>query len=240
MINFKGWQKTSLIEYPDKISTVLFTGGCNFRCPYCYNSGLVLNPDKLQNISEDQVIDYLDKRKYLYQAVVVSGGEPCMQEGLYDFMFKIKNLGLLTGLETNGSFPDKIRYLLNSELLDYIAMDIKAPMNVYKYGTAAGIDCLKRMKRIIIKIKQSIELIKNSGIKYEFRTTFAPDIHNPEDTNAIADMMNGNYVVQAFLPGKTVMNGELNEKHSASFNMKLKESFLAAKKRYTNLSVRNI
>ena len=138
MIIFKGWQKTSLIEYPDKISTVVFTGGCNFRCPYCYNSGLVLSPEKKKNISEYEVLEYLKDNKY-YQAVIVSGGEPCLQTGLLNFLKKAKKLELLTGLETNGSFPEIIRKLLDLKLLDYIAMDIKAPLDIYKYGNAIGI-----------------------------------------------------------------------------------------------------
>lgn len=192
---FKGWQKTSLIEYPDKISTVLFTGGCNFRCPYCYNSELVLYPEKMQNIYDYDVLEYLKNNQTLYQAVIVTGGEPCMQKGLTDFLIKVKELGFLTGTETNGSLPLIINNLLQLEIIDYIAMDIKAPLEIEKYGNAIGINCTYKLEKIINNIKNSIELILYSGIKYEFRTTFVPQIHNTTDANTIAEIMKGNYVL---------------------------------------------
>ncbi len=241
MIVFKGWQKTSLMEYPDKISTVLFTGGCNFRCPYCYNSELVLTPEKNKNISEYDVLEHLNNNKY-YQAVIVSGGEPCLQPGLISFFKKVKSSGFLTGLETNGAFPEVIKSLLDSGLLDYIAMDIKAPLDIDKYSNAIGIiDNHKLLKTILKKIKQSIEIISNSGIKYEFRTTFTPEIHRLEDADAIAENVKGNYAIQCFIPKETVMNRSFN-KVNTIFNGQLKNTFNRIKNQYkfNKISIRNI
>ena len=242
MIVFKGWQKTSLIEYPDKISTVVFTGGCNFRCPYCYNSELVLSPEKNKSISEFEILEFVKNNKHFYQAVIVSGGEPCLKTGLTNFFKKVKEIGLLTGLETNGSRPQVIQKLLDLKLIDYIAMDIKAPLDIYKYGNAIGIiDNEKLQVSIIKKIKRSIELISNSGIKYEFRTTFTSATHSSKDAGTIAGTLKGNYAIQCFIPKETVMNRSLN-KVDAIFNGRLKNTYNKIKDKYkfNRISIRNI
>ena len=133
-MTFKGWKQTSLIEYPGKISTVVFTGGCNFRCPFCYNSQLVERPQQLADLDADTVLNYLEDNAHLYQALVITGGEPTLNTGVPDFLSRVKALGLCTGMETNGSNPVMVAKLLEQELVDYIAMDVKAPLDWEAYS----------------------------------------------------------------------------------------------------------
>ncbi len=135
---FKGWLKTSLIEYPGRVCTVLFSGGCNFRCPYCYNRELVLGYRKLPDIESEEVINFLKVNLNLYQAVMVTGGEPTLNRELPEFLCKVKELELSCGLESNGSDPDLLKSLLDQELIDFVAMDIKAPLTMEKYSRTSG------------------------------------------------------------------------------------------------------
>lgn len=167
-----GYLKTSAIEWSGKISSVLFVPGCNFRCPFCYNRDLVLNPDKLPKISEKEVFADLKKRKKWIDAVVVTGGEPTLQSDLDKFLKKVKKLGFLTMIETNGSKPEVIHKLIAKKLVDYIAMDIKACLNK-NYGKTVGKKDLD-----FTLLLRSIREILNSGIDFEFRTTVVPGIHD--------------------------------------------------------------
>jgi len=179
----KGYLQTSVIEWPGKISSVVFTAGCNFRCSFCYNSGLV-DPNRraeLQEISEESVIEDLLKRKKWIDALVVTGGEPCLQPDLPEFLKIIKSMGFLTMIETNGSRPETIAKLLNDKIIDRIAMDIKGPLDQYTEITK-----IENGEWIMDKIKESIKIILNSGIEYEFRTTVVPGIH---DVSVIQDML---------------------------------------------------
>jgi pyruvate formate lyase activating enzyme len=200
---FRGWQKTSLIEYPGKISTVLFTGGCNFRCPFCYNGELVLHQEKLPAVTEEEVFSLLAKRKGLYQAVIVTGGEPTLDEGLPAFLKKVKALGLLSGLETNGTNPAMLRTLLKEKLLDFIAMDVKAPLTREKYAAATGTD-----GKLVEKVLESVQVLKKSGIDYELRTTILPSLHTREDVILMAQQLKGakKYVLQQFRPEKDMID----------------------------------
>lgn len=201
---FRGWQKTSLIEYPGKVSTVLFTGGCNFRCPFCYNRELVLSPGKLPKITEDEVFSMLDNRKGLYQAVMVTGGEPTMDETLPEFLRKVKSHGLLAGLETNGTNPGMLKLMVKEKLLDYIAMDVKAPLSPENYAAATGVDDIGLFKNIV----ESVKIIMKSGIDYEFRTTVVPALHTKEDILQTGKALKGakKYVLQQFNPGKDIID----------------------------------
>lgn len=199
-MEFKGHQKSSFIDYPDKICTVLFTGGCNFRCSYCHNSDLVYN--KGETITEDFIFDYLEKRKKMLDAVCISGGEPTLHDELYDFIKKVKAKGYLVKLDTNGTNPDILNKLIADGLLDYVAMDIKAPMSKYNIVANTNID--------IEKIIRSINIIKDSDIDYEFRTTICRELLNEEDILEIAEYLKGSkrYYMQSFRDGDTVLGGE--------------------------------
>ena len=207
-MTFKGWQKTSLIEYPGRICTVLFTGGCNFRCPYCYNRQLVLGYRKMPDIESEEVINFLKCNLNLYQAVMVTGGEPTLNRDLPEFLCKVKELELSCGLESNGSNPDLLRGLLDHELVDFAVMDIKAPLAIEKYSRASGV----HSSRLLARVERSIELIMGSALEYEFRTTVAPGIISRDDLLAIGRSIKGakKYVLQQYVPGE-VLNKQLNE-----------------------------
>jgi len=177
---------------------VLFAGGCNFRCPYCQNSGLVLHPESLPEINPADVFQLLRRRRGLVDGVVITGGEPTLHGSLEDFLRKLKELGLATKLDTNGYRPQVLRELLEQGLLDYVAMDIKAPPA--KYSLAAGVPIDLR------RIEESIGLILSSGIEHEFRTTVVPGIVAPEDIEEMAKIIAGarKCVLQQFRPQGTL------------------------------------
>ncbi len=197
----------SLIDYPDKLSAVIFTAGCNFRCPYCYNSELVL-PEKIGNtssITEDEVFSFLKQRRGLLDGVVLSGGEPLIQPGLRDFIAQVKELGFLIKLDTNGTFPKMLEELIRNNFLDYVAMDIKRSTDYYEAGAGVTVD--------LQRITTSIHLIINSAPDYEFRTTVVPDIDEQEIIK-IAAMITGakRYILQPFIiPAQKELVGPMEE-----------------------------
>lgn len=176
-----GFQKTSLLDYPDEISAIIWTVGCDFRCPFCYNKDIVVGNATL--ITEEEVLTFLQKRKGLVDALVISGGEPLMHEDIAAFIKKVKNLGYLVKIDTNGMHPEELKSLIDQKLVDYVAMDIKAPKS--KYDKLAGV------KTDIDKIEKSIEIIKSSAPDYEFRTTFTPGLLTKEDIVEIAKWLQG-------------------------------------------------
>lgn len=181
-MEIRGYLKTSVIEWPGKISSVIFVPGCNFRCPFCYNRDLVLNPKKLAKFSEGEIIADLKKRKKWVEGVVVTGGEPTLQTDLSRFLSRCKQMGFLTMIETNGSNPSVISKLVISNLLDFIAMDIKGPLDE-RYIQIANYQLQ------ITNIKKSIRLILDSGLDFEFRTTVTPGIHNKKVLLEIAKQL---------------------------------------------------
>lgn len=156
-------EKTSLIDYPDHLASILFFGGCSFKCPYCYNDDLVYHSDQLPDIPEDEVLAVLKKRRHLIEGVVFTGGEPTLQKGLADFMRQIRELGLKIKLDTNGYQPEMLEQLLKQGLVDYIAMDVKADPN--SYSAVAGVPV------IVSRLDQSLAILKGAAVDYEFRTT---------------------------------------------------------------------
>ena len=176
-----GLQKVTLVDYPGKIACTVFLSGCNFRCPFCYSKELVLPIDikKQPEIDPKQFFSFLKERKGMIDACVLCGGEPTINNDLKDFIKKIREIGYLIKLDTNGYLPEKLKELIDENLLDYIAMDIKSCFKDYSLATGINVD--------VSKIKESIELIKNSGIDYEFRTTIVPGIHTKE---SIVEMAN--------------------------------------------------
>lgn len=197
-----GLQKLTLIDFPNCLATTVFLTGCNFLCPWCYSSELVL-PEKIKSqpkIAKKDFFHFLkEKRKYL-EGVVICGGEPTIHDNLPSFINKIKKLGFLVKLDTNGSNPEMLTTLLKKNLLDYIAMDLKAPLNDLKYQKAVGVKIKTE------KIKKSIKIIKESKIDYEFRTTVVPGIHLKEDIIQIAKAIfpAKKYFLQNFKPEKTL------------------------------------
>ena len=195
-----GIEKSSFIDYPGKICTVYFTPGCNFRCAYCHNSPAVMGKGEL--IKEEEILLYLEKRKKFIDAVCISGGEPTLQEDLDWFIEKLKSKGFFIKLDTNGTNPDILQKLLDKKLIDYVAMDIKGPL--YKYSLLAGIEVA------VEPIKESINIIKNSNIDYEFRTTICKELLSPNDIRNIANLLKGSraYYLQNFKDGDTILAGK--------------------------------
>ena len=191
-------QKTSFIDYPGRISAIVFTQGCNFRCPYCHNPELVVPERYCETIYPEDVFSYLEKRRGKLDAVVITGGEPTLQARLIPFMQRIKTMGFLVKLDTNGSRPQVLREAIAKEIPDYIAMDIKAPWD--KYALVAG------SLVNITDIKDSIDLVMNSGIPYEFRTTLVKTLLEPDDVMSIGKLIRGSslYVLQKFVSSKHV------------------------------------
>jgi len=222
-----GLQKTSLLDYPDKISSVIFTCGCNFRCSYCHNPHLVEKAEA--KIDEKELLETLERRKNYIDAVVVTGGEPTIQKDIKDFLKKIKDMAFLIKLDTNGAEPEILEDLLKNKLIDYVAMDIKAPLDLYKDITNTDIDAEK--------IKRSIELVMNSGLDYEFRTTAYPKL-SIDDFRKILQLIKGakRYFIQQFEPGN-VLKDERLEPHERE---KLYEILDIAKDFVDEVGVRNV
>jgi len=196
---FGGWQKFSLIDYPGKVSAVLFTQGCPFRCPYCHNPELVsVGQGMFAPITEKDVLDFLASRRGQLDGVVITGGEPTIQFDLLDFLSQVKEMGFSVKLDTNGSRPEVLEAALGRGLVDYLAMDIKSPLEKYQAHTNSEVDQEK--------IRQSVSLVMNSGRDYEFRTTVVRERLSPEDLLEIGRLISGArlYVLQRFLPDKTL------------------------------------
>jgi len=176
-----GLQKTSLQDYPEEVSSIIWTIGCNFSCPFCYNKDLVNG--NIDEIAEDEIFSFLEKRRNLIDGLVISGGEPFLQKDLKEFCKKVKKIGYKIKIDTNGSYPYKLKELIDEKLVDYIAMDVKAPKKKY--------ESLTNVKTDIKKIEKSIEIIKNSDVDYEFRTTIVPNLLAKEDIFDIAKWLEG-------------------------------------------------
>ncbi len=187
-----------MIDYEGKLAAIIFTQGCNFRCPYCHNPELV-KPEKFQQlIPVEEVFSFLQKRKGKLDAVVITGGEPTLHTDLHNFIKQIKDMGFLVKLDTNGTNPEILQHLIEEKLVDYLAMDIKAPLNKYSKVTKVSVD--------VQKISRSIELIKNSAIEHEFRSTLVEDLLTEEEVLDIGELLEEKtrYFLQNFVPSKTV------------------------------------
>lgn len=183
-VKIYGLQKLTLLDYPGKMACTIFTGGCNFRCPYCHNRSLVFLNEQDGEFDKDDLFDYLNQRRNILDGVCISGGEPLLQDGLSDFIKEIKDYGLLVKLDTNGSNPDKLKELLDLGLVDYIAMDIKNTKD--KYALSIGLNDFN-----IEDIEKSVELLKSSSIDYEFRMTVVKEYHKDLDVDALGNWLRG-------------------------------------------------
>jgi pyruvate formate lyase activating enzyme len=189
-----GLQKFSLADFPGKISAIVFTRGCNFRCPYCHNPELVDPARYAPEIPQEEVLHFLGSRRGQLQGVVVTGGEPTLHDDLPVFIARIRALGFAVKLDTNGSNPDVLQGLISDSLLDYVAMDIKAPLAAYTRIAGAPIAAAD--------IERSVHLVIGSGLPHEFRTTYEGSLLSTQDMAAIAEIVRGCalFVVQGFRP----------------------------------------
>lgn len=202
-MNIDGLQKITLLDYPGHVACTVFLKGCNFRCPFCYNSSLIEKSQTNNGILEDDFFDFLKNRKGKLDGVAITGGEPLLQKDIVVFIEKIKQLGFKVKLDTNGSFPEKLSYLINNNLVDYVAMDIKNTYEKYHMTT-----CFNELS----SIKKSINILLTSNIDYEFRTTIVNELHAVEDFEAIGLMISGakNYYLQSFQNKDSVLNKSLS------------------------------
>lgn len=214
-MKISGMQKTSFIDYPGELATVLFTSGCNFRCPYCHNAELLKDNQKELDVDW---IQWLKSRKKNIDAVVISGGEPTLQEGLIDFIKLLKQEQFKVKLDTNGTSPETLEYLFQENLIDYIAMDLKGTLNVYKK--------IVNSNQLIEKVKKSINLIKQFAPDYEFRTTLTEDILfqciKDENLDELLELLKGakKYYIQNFKDGENVLVGKGKLKSVSDLDLK--------------------
>lgn len=201
-MNIAGVQKVTLLDYPGKVACEIFTQGCNFECPFCQNSSLIPITNTGE-FSEEEIFEYLNLRKNILDGVVITGGEPTVQKDLKGFIKKIKDLGLLVKLDTNGGNPKVLQELIDEDLVDYVAMDIKNIFN--KYNITAG-------KKINLdNIKKSIEILKASKIDYEFRTTIIKEMHSLDDIVSICKLVgDAKYYLQNFEDSENVIDHSLH------------------------------
>ncbi len=176
-----GFQKFSLLDYPGQLAAIVFTQGCNFRCPYCHNPGLVDPQNYTRIIPTSEILDFLDKRRGKLGAVSITGGEPTLQPDLPWFIAELRSMGFLIKVDTNGSFPDVIENLVSHKLVDYWAMDIKAPLHLYPIVSKSDIP--------VEQITRSMDLLRSSGMEFEFRTTFFEALFNWNDLEKIRELL---------------------------------------------------
>jgi pyruvate formate lyase activating enzyme len=205
----KGFDQMSLVDWDGMVATTLYLSGCNFRCPYCHNSELVLFPDKYESIPIDEVLAYVREHDDFLDGVVVTGGEPCAHRALFDLAKMLKAEGMKVKLDTNGSFPDVIQSLIDQELIDYVAMDIKAPLDFESYSRSAGITD----RRAFDRVKDSIDLLLEGRVDYEFRMTVVPALHRPSDLRQVAEQLKGaaRFFIQNYVPRNTIDPSFLDE-----------------------------
>lgn len=194
-----GFIETSLLDWDGHIVASIYLPGCNFRCPYCHNKNAVLDPDSFDEIPMEYIESYISENKDFLDGIVVSGGEPTIHDDLPDLLRKIKESGLKVKLDTNGTNPDLLESLISENLIDYIAMDVKAPLNK-KYSDTVGVDVN------LDNIRRSIDLIQSSGIDYEFRTTIVPIFLSEGDVHSLISELSGSkkYALQQFRPDYTL------------------------------------
>jgi len=216
-----GLQKFSVIDYTDHICAIIFTVGCNFSCPYCHNPELRGLNKGAELIEESEVLEFLKERVGKLEAVVITGGEPTLQPDLLDFIAKVKEMGYLVKLDSNGSNPHILQEAIDRNLVDYIAMDVKAPLDKYAEHVRRDIDTEK--------LKESIDLIMKSGVDYEFRTTVVRSLLSESDIMEIVDLVKGakRFYLQKFIPNKTndpsfMKEGSYSEEEFKAMQEKIK------------------
>lgn len=213
-MKIEGLQKLTLLDYPEKVACTIFTGGCNFRCPFCHNASLVIgnrgnvvpiDSQKNGEYTEEEILAFLRKRKGVLDGVCVTGGEPLLQPDLEAFIRKVKEMGYLVKLDTNGSFPEKLKSLAGQGLLDYVAMDIKNCLP--KYGQTIGIEDYDTAP-----VEESAAFLMEGSLPYEFRTTVTRELHTEEDMYRIRDWIGGAsaYYLQQFVDSGDVIRSGLH------------------------------
>ena len=236
-MEIKGFVHLSLVDWDGKLASVLFLPRCNFRCPFCHNYALVLHPEEAESIPLDRVEGYLRTHKDWLDGVCVTGGEPTVHADLPEFCSRLKGLGLAVKLDTNGANPLMLKGLIEEGLVDYVAVDIKAPLTVEKYSRAIGVDA----KNFLGEVKETVGMLLNSGMDYEFRTTVVPTLHHAKDIEEISRDIKGckRYILQKFdvnIKKKTL--DPAFSKLQAFTDEEMKAFLTAARKHVLNAKIR--
>lgn len=233
-MEIKGFIDISLVDWDGKISSVVFLAGCNLRCPFCYNVNLVLHPENLPTIPFEQIEDRLKKSRGWVDGVVILGGEPTIHSDLLGLCEKIKETDFLVKLDTNGTNPVMVKELIDKRLVDYIAMDIKAPLTVEKYSKVCGVN----VENLIDKIEETVGILLENEVEYEFRTTVVSGLHDERDIEEICQRIKGcgKYVIQNYKGDVETVDPKFNGKPFSEEKMK---TFLTtAKKIIPNTTLR--
>jgi len=214
----QGLQKLTLLDYPGRVACTVFTAGCNLRCPFCHNAGLVTHIDTDNRYDEEEFFPFLKKRKGILDGVCITGGEPLLQKDIADFIRRIREVGYSVKLDTNGCYPEKLRELVDGGLVDYVAMDIKNTPE--KYGATVGIDGFD-----VTPVLRSVEILKEGKVPYEFRTTVVEEYHSEEDFEIIGKILSGceKYFLQQFKDSGDLIGEGLNAPDKAKM-LKMLES----------------
>jgi len=225
-MDIKGFIGVSLVDWDGKVSSVIFLPGCNFRCPFCYNTKLVLQPAEMPTVPLERILDYLERNRRWIDGVVVTGGEPTINEDLPLLCQEIKKLDLLVKLDTNGTNPEMTQKLIEKRLIDYVAVDVKAPFVEEKYSKASG----TKSSALLPRVEKTTQTLLEGRVDYEFRTTLVPTIHQISDIQEICDKIKGcrKYVLQNFRADVETVNPDF-EKLKPFSNAEV-ESFLQAAK----------
>jgi len=231
-IIIKGFIKSSLLDWDGKIVSTIYVPYCNMRCPYCQNAGLLLNPDEYPTISIDEIKSFFLEHKDFMDGICLTGGEPCLYGDLLDFLKEFKDIGAKIKLDTNGTFPEKIKKVIEKNLVDYIAMDIKAPLDFEHYKKSSGL----KSRELFDRVKESIRIIMESDIDYEFRTTVVPTLHKEKDIEEIAKFIKGakKYALQNFQNQDTL---DENFKNIEPYKRKTLEKFAKSLSGYIQKAV---
>lgn len=208
--SIKGFDQMSLVDWDGMVATTLYTSGCNFRCPYCHNSGLVLFPDQYESIPLKEILSYIEEHDDFLDGVVITGGEPCIHKKLPGLIESLRETGMQIKLDTNGAFPDMLESLISEDLIDYVAMDIKAPLDFDSYARSSGISD----RRTLDRVRDSVDLLMDGPVDYEFRTTIVPALHRSSDLERIAEQLKGarRYVLQNYIARDTLDPEFLDQK----------------------------
>ena len=226
-----GFQKMTLLDFPNKVACTVFTGGCNLRCPFCHNAKLVTEINADDKYSEEEILSFLKKRVGLLDGVCITGGEPLIQDGVKDFIIKIKELGFKVKLDTNGFYPEKLKDLVRNNLVDYVAVDVKNSLK--KYPETAGIKDLD-----LKPFKESVEFLLKGEVEYEFRTTVVKEYHEIDDIEKIAEFIKGapRYFLQNFVDSGNLIGNNLHA-HEKETLLKMQT---VSKKHIPNTEIRGI
>lgn len=205
-MKFHGFQKMTVLDYPGHIACTAFTGGCNLRCPFCHNALLVTELDSSATIPEEEILAFLKKRQGLLDGIAITGGEPLLQPDMPAFIQKVKDLGFLVKLDTNGCYPEVLKQLVEDKLVDYVAVDIKN--SIAKYPETVGVPDFD-----ITPVLETVAYLKTDPVEYEFRTTIVKEFHTEDDICSIADWIAGNepYFLQNFTDSGHLIGSNLHE-----------------------------